>query len=235
MTEKQENNNADDLIASSILERRFVPAFLTNVAWEGFNFAGHAIKIVEGIDLYGATVWPSALVLCYFLEKHGRQMYLEDKYIIEIGSGTGLVSIVACLLGAHITATDMQDLLGNLHHNIYQNTKLKCKHVPQVKELTWGIDLETKFPKSSLHFDYILAADVVYNHPYLEELLATFDHLCQGDTTIIWAMRFRQENTMQENTFLDKFQKLFDMNVVYNLPSLNIKLYEAVRRGNKVA
>ncbi|MEE6470780.1 hypothetical protein FKM82_009060 [Ascaphus truei] len=85
-------------MASSILERRFVPAFLTNVAWEGFNFAGHAIKIVEGIDLYGATVWPSALVLCYFLEKHGRQMYLEDKYIIEIGSGTGLVSIVACLL-----------------------------------------------------------------------------------------------------------------------------------------
>ncbi|KAM4795965.1 protein-lysine methyltransferase METTL21E-like [Rhinophrynus dorsalis] len=228
---KPENHNKEELTVSSILERRFIPARLGCVAWEGFNFAGHEIKIVESMDLYGATVWPSALVLCYFLETHGKQMHIEDKHVIEIGAGTGLVSVVACLLGAQVTATDLKDLLGNLQYNITRNTKQKCKHVPVVRELTWGSDLEKNFPKSSLQCDYILAADVVYHHPYLEELLVTFDHLCQDNTTILWVMRFREQNTERENEFLDKFQKLFDMDVVYDFPSLDIKLYRAVRRG----
>ncbi|XP_053313588.1 protein-lysine methyltransferase METTL21E-like [Spea bombifrons] len=231
MEYKQENRTEDDLIVPTILDRRYVPPTLTNVAWEGFSFAGHEIKIVEATDLYGATVWPSALVLCYFLENHGKHMQIEDKHIIEIGSGTGLVSIVASLLGGQVTATDLKDLIGNLQYNVHRNTKQKSKHVPQVMELTWAFDLEETFPKTSFQFDYILAADVVYNHPYLEELLATFDHLCKDHTTILWAMKFRKENTMIENRFINNFQKLFDMEVVYDFPSLNIKLYRAVRRS----
>ncbi|KAG8452077.1 hypothetical protein GDO86_004028, partial [Hymenochirus boettgeri] len=221
--------NNEDLLASSILARRHVPPSLKNVTWEFFIFLGQEIKIVESTDFYGATVWPSALVLCYYLEKHEKQIFLEDKNVIEIGAGTGLASIVACLLGARVTATDMKDLLGNLQYNISWNTRDKCKHIPQVKELTWGFELETIFPKSSLKFDFILAADVVYHHSYLEELLATFDHLCQDDTTILWVMRFRQQTTKQTIEFLSKFQKLFDIDVIYNFPSLDIKLYRAVR------
>ncbi|XP_072267837.1 protein-lysine methyltransferase METTL21E-like [Pyxicephalus adspersus] len=232
MSEDKEDHNKDEWIASKIMERRFVPSHLTSVAWEGFNFVGHEIKIVESTDLFGATVWPSALVLCYFLENHGKQLGLEDKHIIEIGSGTGLVSIVASLLGAKVIATDLQDLIGNLQFNVVRNTKLKCKHSPQVKELTWGSNLEEKFPKSSLNYDYILAADVVYNHPYLNELLVTFDHLCREKTTILWAMRFRKENTLLQNTFFNNFQKHFDMEVIYDLPSLSIILYKARRRCN---
>ncbi|XP_063300744.1 protein-lysine methyltransferase METTL21E-like [Pelobates fuscus] len=230
MEDKQEKPTNDDFMVPAILERQYIPPYLTNVAWEGFTFAGHEIKIVEATDMYGATVWPSALVLCYFLEKYGEQISIEDKHVIEIGAGTGLASIVASLMGAKVTATDLMELLGNLQYNVYRNTKLKCKHVPQVNVLNWGSELEEKFPKSSLCFDYILAADVVYNHPYLEELLATFDHLCQNHTTIFWAMKFRKENTNIENIFFAKFQKLFDMEVVYDLPTLNIKLYKAIRR-----
>ncbi|XP_073470555.1 protein-lysine methyltransferase METTL21E-like isoform X1 [Aquarana catesbeiana] len=230
MNEETDGHSKDEWMVSKILERRFFPAYLTSVAWEGFNFVGHEIKIVESTDLFGATVWPSALVLCYFLEKHAKQLGLEDKRIIEIGSGTGLVSVVASLLGAQVIATDLEDLIGNLQYNVVRNTKLKCKHVPQVKELTWGSNLEEKFPKSSSHFEYILAADVVYNHPYLNELLKTFDHLCQEKTIILWAMRFRKENTLIQNTFFHNFQKEFDMEVIYDLPSLGIKLYKARRR-----
>uniref|UniRef100_A0A8C5P7D9 Methyltransferase like 21E, pseudo n=1 Tax=Leptobrachium leishanense TaxID=445787 RepID=A0A8C5P7D9_9ANUR len=224
--------SCDDFIVPNILERRYVPPLLKNVAWEGFRFAGHEIKIVESTDLYGATVWPSALVLCYFLEIHGRQLSIEHKTIIEIGAGTGLVSIVASLIGAQVTATDLTELVGNLQYNVHRNTKDKCKHIPQVKVLNWGTDLEETFPKSSLHCDYILAADVVYNHPFLMELLVTFDHLCQERTTILWAMRFREENTDIENEFIANFQKLFNMEVVYDFPSLDIKLYKATRKCN---
>ncbi|KAE8625858.1 hypothetical protein XENTR_v10006416 [Xenopus tropicalis] len=175
-----------------------------------------------------------ALVLCYYLERHGKQLCLEDKHVIEIGAGTGLASVVACLLGAHVTATDLKELVGNLQYNVTRNTKQKCKHAPQVKELNWGLDLDKIFPKSSITFDYILAADVVYHHPYLEELLATFDHLCQDNTTILWVMRFREQSTSQANEFLAKFQKLFDMDVIYDFPSLDIKLYRAVRCFRKI-
>lgn len=134
--------------------------------------------------------------------------------------------------GALVTATDLPELLGNLQHNVLQNTKLKCKHQPRVKELSWGIDLEKNFPRSSCHFDYIMAADVVYHHPFLDELLLTFDHLCENDTVILWAMKFRLD---KENQFVGRFQTLFDLEVISNFPSLNITLYKAMRKGKMKA
>ncbi|KAM8819792.1 protein-lysine methyltransferase METTL21E-like [Eudromia elegans] len=226
--EGQGGEKEDEQIVAEIMRRRFFPAALTHKAWEGFYFAGHEIKITEATDCYGAVVWPSALVLCYFLETNSRQYSLVDKNVIEIGAGTGLVSIVASLLGACVTATDLPELLGNLQHNVLQNTKLKCKHQPCAKELSWGVDLEKNFPRSSCHFDYIMAADVVYHHPFLDELLLTFDHLCQNDTIILWAMKFRLD---KENQFVGRFQTLFDLEVIFDFPSLNITLYKAMRKG----
>ncbi|XP_069060659.1 protein-lysine methyltransferase METTL21E-like [Pleurodeles waltl] len=223
-------SNEDQKIVADIMQRRFFPALINNIPWEGFNFAGEAIQISEATDFYGATVWPSALVVCHYLERLAKEHKLMDKNIIEIGAGTGLASIVAGLLGARVIATDLPELLGNLQHNVTRNTKQKCKHQPEVKELTWGMDLEKKFPRSSYHFDYIIAADVVYSHPYLEELLITFDHLCQDNTVILWAMKFRLD---RENTFVDRFGAIFDLQVIYDLPSLNIKLYKAMKK-NKI-
>lgn len=40
--------------------------------------------------------------MCYFLETNSKQYNLVDKNVIEIGAGTGLVSIVASLLGEYI-------------------------------------------------------------------------------------------------------------------------------------
>ncbi|XP_040513620.1 protein-lysine methyltransferase METTL21E-like [Gallus gallus] len=227
-SERQAGEKEDEQIVTEIMRRRFFPDVITYKAWEGFHFAGHEIRITEATDCYGAVVWPSALVLCYFLETNSKQYNLVDKNVIEIGAGTGLVSIVASLLGALVTATDLPELLGNLQHNVLQNTKLKCKHQPCVKELSWGIDLEKKFPRASCHFDYIMAADVVYHHPFLDELLLTFDHLCKNDTVIMWAMKFRLD---KENQFVDRFQTLFDLEVISNFPSLNITLYKAMRKG----
>ncbi|XP_032535716.1 protein-lysine methyltransferase METTL21E-like isoform X1 [Chiroxiphia lanceolata] len=219
----------DEQIVAEIMRRRFFPTLITHETWEGFHFAGHEIRITEATDCYGAVVWPSALVLCYFLETNSKQYNLVDKNVIEIGAGTGLVSIVASLLGALVTATDLPELLGNLQHNVLRNTKLKSKHQPCVKELSWGIDLEKNFPRSSCHFDYIMAADVVYHHPFLDELLLTFDHLCKNDTVILWAMKFRLE---KENKFVDRFQTLFDLEMISNFPSLNIALYKAMRKDS---
>ncbi|EAX09073.1 hCG29790 [Homo sapiens] len=220
----------DKQVVTEIMARCFIPTLITTTSWESFHFIGHEIRITEAMDCYGAVVWPSALVLCYFLETNAKQYNMVDKNVIEIGAGTGLVSIVASLLGAHVTATDLPELLGNLQYNISRNTKMKSKHLPQVKELSWGVALDTNFPRSSNNFDYILAADVVYAHPFLEELLITFDHLCKETTIILWAMKFRLE---KENKFVDRFKELFDLEEISSFPSLNIKLYKAVKKNRR--
>lgn len=91
----------------------------------------------------------------------------------------------------------------------------------------WGQDLDQRFPCATHRFDYILAADVVYAHPYLEELMDTFEHLCQENTQILWAMRFRLD---PENSFVDRFRQHFHLEELYDLPSLNIKLYRGWRK-----
>ncbi|XP_009987324.1 PREDICTED: protein-lysine methyltransferase METTL21E-like [Tauraco erythrolophus] len=99
---RQEGEKEDEQIVAEIMGRRFFPALITHKAWEGFHFAGHEIRITEATDCYGAVVWPSALVLCYILETNSKQYNLVDKNVIEIGAGTGLVSIVASLLGEYM-------------------------------------------------------------------------------------------------------------------------------------
>uniref|UniRef100_A0A8C0IMS6 Methyltransferase like 21C n=1 Tax=Chelonoidis abingdonii TaxID=106734 RepID=A0A8C0IMS6_CHEAB len=168
-----QNRQLGPLTVAEIMKRRFSPAVVTNRPWECFHFAGHEIKITEATECYGAIVWPSALVLCHFLETNAKQYSLVDKSVIEIGAGTGLVSIVATLLGAHVTATDLPEVLGNLQYNILKKYQMK-------------FDLEKNFPKSLCHFDYIMAADVCVLPPFLEELLLTFHHLCQDNTVILW-------------------------------------------------
>lgn len=44
-----------------------------------------------------------AIALCQFLENNQQQVNLLDKAVLEIGAGTGLLSIVACLLGESIS------------------------------------------------------------------------------------------------------------------------------------
>lgn len=43
-----------------------------------------------------------ALALCYHLDSYRQQINLVDKAVLELGAGTGLVSIVAALLGKRL-------------------------------------------------------------------------------------------------------------------------------------
>ncbi|XP_074523259.1 methyltransferase like 21e [Halichoeres trimaculatus] len=227
----KEGPPVDAELAKAIMARGFRPSVIGVEAWEGYMFSDLEIKIKESTDVYGAVLWPSAMVLCHFLETNRDQFNLLDKNVIELGSGTGLVTIVASLLGAKVTSTDLPDVLGNLQYNVLRNTKDRCKYTPVVTELIWGQDVEQHFPRATHYFDYILAADVVYAHPYLDELMDTFDHLCQENTQILWAMRFRLD---PENSFVGRFQERFHVEELYDLPSLSIKLYRAWRRKERM-
>uniref|UniRef100_A0AAY4C7U0 MT21C methyltransferase n=1 Tax=Denticeps clupeoides TaxID=299321 RepID=A0AAY4C7U0_9TELE len=214
------------VMSGEALSRRNVwePSVFYGLGIEKFFFAGHEIEIRESLDSYGALVWPGALALCQYLENNHLQMNLQDKAVLEIGAGTGLVSVVACLQGAWVTATDLPDILSNLNFNLTRNTRRRCLYTPQVTELTWGQNLERTLPSSILRYDYVLAADVVYLHKCLDELLLTMKHFCRPGTTLLWANKMRFQSDLQ---FIKLFKDTFTTTLLAEIPQYDVRIYQA--------
>ncbi|CAG05811.1 unnamed protein product, partial [Tetraodon nigroviridis] len=215
-------------MAEEALKRRNIwePSVYFALGNESFRFAGQDINIHESMDTYGALIWPGAVALSQFLENNQQQVNLLDKAVLELGAGTGLLSIVACLLGAWVTATDLPDILSNLTFNLLRNTKGRSRYTPQVAALTWGQDLERDFPFPSFHYDYVLAADVVYPHGCLEDLLRTMRHFCRpgSRTTLLWANKVRFQSDL---SFVESFQSTFNSTLVAEIPHQEMRIYKA--------
>uniref|UniRef100_A0A665WSU0 Methyltransferase like 21C n=1 Tax=Echeneis naucrates TaxID=173247 RepID=A0A665WSU0_ECHNA len=209
--------------------RSWEPSVYHTLENESFYFTGHDICIHESIDTYGALTWPGAVALCQFLENNQQQVKLMDKEVLEIGAGTGLVSIVASLLGARVTATDLPDVLSNLTFNLLRNTRGRSRHTPQVSALTWGQDLERDFPYPSNHYDYVLAADVVYPHKCLDDLLKTLHHFCRpgSETTLLWANKTRFQSDLR---FTERFKSSFNATLLTELPQQDVRIYKATAK-----
>ncbi|XP_056416466.1 protein-lysine methyltransferase METTL21C [Hyla sarda] len=206
--------------------KQWIPTIYSCFGKEHLWYAGYEIIIQESIENYGGVIWPAAKALCYFLEEKKDGFNLKDKKILEIGSGTGLVSIVACILGARVIATDLPDLLGNLRFNLSRNTKGRCLHIPEVRELIWGHDLQRNFPSTCV-FDYIIAADVVYHHTCLDKLLETMRYFCQPGTQLIWANKFRFNTDFH---FQSDFIGSFETEVLAEYPELEVKIFKATHK-----
>ncbi|KAL1282909.1 hypothetical protein QQF64_001712 [Cirrhinus molitorella] len=221
MNAAKENN--EDVIP--VRKASWEPSVLSTIGKETHYFAGHEISIWESLDSFGSVIWPAALALCRYLESNQATVNLVDKAVLEIGAGTGLVSIVASLLGAWVTATDLPEVLGNLRCNLSRNTRGRCRYTPQLAELFWGYELDKTFPHSVYRYDYILAADVVYHHDFLAELLVTMRHFCQPGTTLIWANKTRFNSDL---VFVENFKKTFKTTLLAD--DGEVKIYSATMR-----
>lgn len=132
-------------------------------------------------------------------------------------------------LGAQVTATDLPDILSNLTFNLLQNTKGRSHYTPQVAALTWGQDLKQDFPYPSYHYDYVFAADVVYHHNCLEELLETMCYFCRpgSRTTLLWANKVRLQSDLR---FTECFKNTFNSTLVFELPQQEVRIYKATAK-----
>ncbi|KAF7659458.1 hypothetical protein LDENG_00297390 [Lucifuga dentata] len=229
---KEEEDESGQELRKQVVEKNNKPAWTPNIYGRNdkdfYYYVGQDICIYESIDSFGAVTWPAALALCSFLDDNRQLVNLQGKTVLELGAGTGLVTIVASLLGASVTATDLPVVLGNLRANVMRNTRGRCRYTPQVKVLSWGYDLENTYPTSAYHYDYVLAADVVYHHNFLNELLVTMKHFCQPGTTLIWANKVRFEDDL---TFTENFKKAFHTTLL--VEDGDIKIFMATCRKKR--
>uniref|UniRef100_UPI00398F6998 protein N-lysine methyltransferase METTL21D n=1 Tax=Pristiophorus japonicus TaxID=55135 RepID=UPI00398F6998 len=163
----------------------------------------------------GCVVWDAALVLAKYLETSG--FYRDGLHaftarnVVELGAGTGVVGLMASVLGAHVTVTDLEELQDLLNINISENKRLVTGSI-QAKVLKWGETVKD-LPHDP---DYILMADCIYYEQSLEPLLRTMMELAGNKTCIIccYEERTMGNNPKIENRFFELLQTDFEIDEI---------------------
>ncbi|XP_069509458.1 EEF1A lysine methyltransferase 3 [Ambystoma mexicanum] len=193
-----------------------------------FQYCGRQLRITQNYGArlgVAAPVWEAALALCYYFEEQGLDFH--GKKVIELGAGTGIVGILAILLGGNVTITDLPKALKQIRENVAANVPLGSPIKPQVCALSWGVDQE-EFPRD---YDFILGADIVYLQETYPALLRTFQHLCGPCATIYLSAKMRRGHGT-----VDFFEQLlplhFKVTLVYRKEEEDINIYKVTLRVN---
>ena len=103
---------------------------------------------------YWAELWPSARVLA----EHVLAMRGNDRSLLELGCGSGLVATSAALAGFRVTVSDYyDDALRFARVNVERNGGQPARSLL----LDWR-----KLPARLARFDVVVASDVLYERPY---------------------------------------------------------------------
>jgi protein-lysine N-methyltransferase EEF2KMT len=172
-----------------------------------------ARNLVSVAGTTGFRTWEACLHLGVYMSSSTCVIPVANKNILELGAGTGYLSIVcAKYLGAtHVTATDGSDaMVADMLTNFYLNG-LQDATVIHARDLKWGQALlggEHEEWNQGRHVDIVLGADVTYDSAVIPSLVATLVDLVDlfPAVQILIAATIRQEKTFE--TFL----KVCDVN-----------------------
>ena len=169
-------------------------------------------KTFENIDCNRNTayvLWDGAYLLSKYFENFGTS-YWADKNCIELGSGCGLVGMVAWLMGANVTLTDQKECINHTQYCVTKNIDRLVEQCSisdhsvkriSVQPYDWG----TSCSHLSAPFDVIIGSEVVYIDSLLPSLIDSFKFLAAKNTIIYLTYKTRG---LGEN----KFFPLLDAN-----------------------
>ena len=181
-----------------------------------FTFGGKIVEVPQDVQAEidvdhntGLRLWDGAYLLSKYIEtsEDFDHEFWKEKHCIELGSGCGLVGMVAWLLGANVTLTDTEETLAHtakcLHRN-FENWKLKACVVPseeklKLKSLLWGKESCDQFGDKP--YDVILGSDIIYQAEAAVLLLETLHHFSSQSTLILIAYKKRG---LGEDIFFEK-------------------------------
>ncbi|KAK7360008.1 hypothetical protein VNO77_01980 [Canavalia gladiata] len=142
--------------------------------------------------------------------------------VLELGSGTGIVGIVAAAtLGGNVTLTDLPHVVPNIRFNAEANAGVvgSSGGAVTVAPLRWGHadDVEA----IGREFDLILASDVVYHDHLYEPLLETLRLMMlgkgeekEGKGKMVFVMA-HMRRWKKESVFFKKAKKHFHVDVLH--------------------
>ncbi|MCJ8750172.1 hypothetical protein PDJAM_G00259490 [Pangasius djambal] len=164
--------------------------------------------------------------MCEFLERE--RVCVCGKRVVELGAGSGLVSILTARLGARVTVTDLPQVLPHTVRNINSNAPLTGWPAgpPAVLPLFWGRDLE----RFSSQWDLVLGSDIVYIPETFPLLLHTLVHLSKSGAVVYLSSKMRREHDTHE--FYDTWlPQRFHVELVHRDANKNINIYRATLAG----
>jgi len=144
-----------------------------------------------------AKIWPASWVLGGYLAE---MPVAAEKTFLEIGGGTGLVSIVAAAFGHRIIMSEYNpDALQFARANALIN---ECPQL-KIQQLDWN------HPRLVGQFDYIVASEVSYRAQDIQPLLMLFKNSLKtgGEVILTGEMRKLSKN------FYQALETLFDIRV----------------------
>jgi predicted nicotinamide N-methyase len=130
-----------------------------------------------------AKIWQAGVVLAGYLS---RLPVEKGKRILEIGSGLGLVGIVAACNGHDVTLTDY-----NVHALNFTRANALingCGKV-RVERLDWN------HPHLDGEYDIIIGSEIVYKNEDIDQLAVLFDKYLPSDGSIILVEEMRRTLT----------------------------------------
>ncbi|MCA9523909.1 MAG: methyltransferase domain-containing protein [Myxococcales bacterium] len=110
-------------------------------------------------------MWPGAVGLSDYLCDVWGETRLAGMPILELGCGTGLVSLIAANLGGDVTASDIAVEALRLVERAAEDNRVTL----QTAILDW------ENPKLSRRYPMVLGADVMYYEPLFDGLLDCLD------------------------------------------------------------
>jgi EEF1A N-terminal glycine/lysine methyltransferase len=116
--------------------------------------------------LFADDIWPGALLIADYLSEH--PFLCQNKYILEVGAGASLPSLVASKLSPkHLVITDYpdDDIIDNIRQCVEDN---QVDIAYSVVGYIWGDDssqLLNLLPSSHL-FDLIILSEVLWKDTY---------------------------------------------------------------------
>jgi len=128
--------------------------------------------------IQGGTTKCARVMMKYF-EGLGRDAF-KGKRIVEVGAGTGLVSICLARLGADVYATDQDPMLPILTANIEANVnRHKDSFIPiKVRNLLWADEVSQNSLLAEMgSVDYVIGSDLIYAKEGIPPLVSTYNDL----------------------------------------------------------
>lgn len=127
-------------------------------------------------DNLGLKTWGSSYILARRLAENQHKEYLRGS-VLELGAGTGLVGMVACVLGFPSMLTDLDEIVPNLKANVELNNIASA----EVDELDWSNPSGFIERRGHLKFDTIILSDPLYSSRHPPWIVNMINKFLSGD------------------------------------------------------